>query len=259
VSQCPNCSAELEGQYCSACGQRRIDPGDLSARRFVHEVADQVATSEFKFKTLRTLRALLTPGLLTTEFLAGRRQRYLGPIKVYFVCAAIFFLAAPLAGFTLQSLIADDQSGDLMSRVAARAGERGLDPVVLSQRFDLRLPSVYTLTLGSGVIAVAAMLRLLFRRTIPFGAHVIFALHYFSFLYLVTATAGSTRRFGLADEVAATIAVLLIVPYLFIALKRAYLGSIPWTLLKSAVLLLLTFAFNYVADAGAIRLTLALL
>ena len=91
-------------------------------------------------------------------------------MKVYFVCAAIFFLAAPIAGFTLPSLIADDRSGELLRLVAARASARGIDPAVFSQRFDLRLPSVYTLALGSGVIAVALMLQLLFRRGLPFGA-----------------------------------------------------------------------------------------
>jgi hypothetical protein len=180
-------------------------------------------------------------------------------MKLYFVCAAIFHLAAPLAGFTLPALIADDRSGGLLRLAAAGASARGIDPAVFNQRFDLRLPSVYTLALGSGVIAVAAMLQLLFRRGLRFGAHVVFALHYFAFLYLVTAIAGSSRRFGLMDEVAAGAAIVAIVPYVFIALRRVYPGSIPWLLVKSAVVIVLTLAFNFVADAGAIRLTLAML
>jgi hypothetical protein len=259
VTRCPNCSAEFEGQYCSACGQTRIDPGDLSARRFFHEFADEVVTLRSKFRMMRSLRALLTPGLLTTEYLAGRRQRYLSPIQLYLVCAALFFLAAPLAGFTLTSLIVDDPSGDLARLIAVRAGQRGLTPDLFGQRFDLRIQSVYTLTLCTGVIAVALMLQLLFRRGLPFGAHVIFALHYFSFLYLVTAASGASRRFGLPDDAAAGLAVCLITPYLFMAVKRVYPGSVPWTLLRSTVLLLLTFALNYVASASAIRLTLAML
>jgi len=38
---------------------------------------------------------LLIPGLLTAEFLAGRRQPYLTPFKAYVICAALFFLSAP--------------------------------------------------------------------------------------------------------------------------------------------------------------------
>jgi hypothetical protein len=259
VRHCPNCSAVLSDQYCPACGQRRIDPRDLSARSFFGDLADQVGMLGFGFTTLRTLRALLIPGLLTTEFLGGRRQPYLSPIKVYFFCAAIFFLAAPIVGFTLPALIADDRSGHLSELVLARAAAHGIDPAVFSQRFDLRLPSIYTLALGSGVLAVALMLQLLFRRGLPFGAHVVFALHYFAFLYLATATAGSIRRFGVLDEVAAATAIAVMVPYVFVALKRVYRDSIPWTVLKSAVVIGLTLALNFVADAGAIRLTLAVL
>jgi hypothetical protein len=259
VPQCPNCSAILRGQYCAACGQRRIDPRDLSARRFLADFADEVATFGFKFRTLRTLRALFVPGLLTSEFLAGRRQPYLSPIKVYFLCAAIFFLAAPLAGFTLPALIAGDASGGLQQLVASRASARGLDTAALSQRFDVRLPSVYTLALGSGVIAVALLLQLLFRRGLPFGAHMVFALHYFSFLYLVTALAGSSRRLGLRDDVAAGIAVGVMIPYVIFGLRRAYRERIVWTLLKSAAVIVLTLALNFAADTAAVRLTLALL
>ena len=258
MPQCPNCSAVLTGQYCASCGQRAIDPRDLSSRRFVSELTDEVGSLGSRLKTVRTLRGLLTPGLLTVEFLAGRRQPYLSPIKVYFVCAAIFFLTAPLAGFTLPSLIADDQSGELRRLVAGQISARGLDPAVFSQRFDLRLPSVYTLALGSGVIAVAVLLQL-FRRRVPFGAHLVFALHYFAFMYLMTAAAGASRRLGMADEAAAGIAIALIVPYAIVALRRAYPQSLAWILLKSAAVIALTLTVNRVADAAAIRLTLAML
>ncbi|MGE0703769.1 MAG: DUF3667 domain-containing protein [Vicinamibacterales bacterium] len=37
-----------------------------------------------KARTLRTLRGLLTPGWLTAEYLAGRRQRLLSPLQSLF-------------------------------------------------------------------------------------------------------------------------------------------------------------------------------
>jgi hypothetical protein len=249
----------LTGEYCAACGQRRLDARDLSARRLFGDLVDEVGTLRSKFRTLHTLRTLLRPGLLTTEFLAGRRQAYLSPIKLYFVCAAIFFLAAPLAGFTLPALMAGDPSGELARRVAEHAAGRSIDPSVLSQRFDLRLPSVYTLALGSGVIAIAFTLQGVFRRGAPFGAHLVFALHYFSFLYLVTAAAGASRRLHVADDMAAAAAIALLVPYVVLALRRAYRESVPRTLLKSAIVIVVTLLFNRVADAAAIRLTLEML
>jgi hypothetical protein len=60
TARCPNCSAELADQYCSRCGQRRIQPEELSVRHFLHELADEVTDSRTKFKTLRTPVLLLT-------------------------------------------------------------------------------------------------------------------------------------------------------------------------------------------------------
>ena len=172
MSRCPNCSAELTHEYCSRCGQRRIHPQDLSARRFLREIADEIASFHEKFKTLRTLRGLLTPGLLTAEYLAGRRQPHLNPFKLYLVCAAIFFLSAPVAGLKLVSMLDSDASGDLSRLVSARAAERGLDRPLFNARFDVRVQSVFTITLGVAAIVFALMLQLLFlKKDRPYGAH----------------------------------------------------------------------------------------
>ena len=256
---CPNCAAELNGLYCSHCGQARIGPNDLSARRFFHDLADETGGLRFKFKTLRSLRALLTPGLLTSEYVAGRRQAYLTPLQLYFVGAALFFLAAPFAGFTLTAMMASDESGELASLVVARAADRGLNPAMLAQRFDLQVKSVYTLALGTGVIAVAGTLQLLCRSNLRFGAHLVFALHYYCFLYLATAATGAVRQLGVLEDVAALLAVCLIGAYLFFALRLNYAGPTALTLLRWAAVLIVVLAFNYLADTTAVRLTLALL
>lgn len=68
------------------------------------------------------------PGALTQHFLEGRRRPYLSPIKLYLVCAAVFFLAAPVAGFSLESMLDADRSGALKALVSARQSERHLAP-----------------------------------------------------------------------------------------------------------------------------------
>jgi Protein of unknown function (DUF3667) len=248
----------MNGRYCSECGQARIGPGDLSARRFANDLADETASLRFKFKTFASLRALLTPGLLTAEYLAGRRQRYLTPLQLYLVCAALFFLAAPVAGFTLTSMIAGDPSGSLARLATARSAERGVDPEVFNQRFDARVKTIYTIALGAGALVLAVLLQLLFRHG-PFGAHLVFALHYFSFVYLATAIAGVSRRLYLLEASAAALGLCLMAAYLFVALRRIHTGSTAFILLKSAAALVLILACNYFADLTAVRLTLSLL
>jgi Protein of unknown function (DUF3667) len=259
MSQCPNCSAELGDEYCARCGQRRIDPQELSARHFLSELTDAITDFRSRFKTGRTLGLLLIPGALTETFLAGRRKPYLGPFKLYLVCAAFFFLSAPVAGFTLASMLDDDRSGVLRQLASARAAKRHLDPAFFNARFDIRVQSVYTVTLGAAAVVFALMLQALFRRhRWPFGAHLVFAAHYVSVMYLVTVAAGLSRRIGLSIDLAALGGYVVILPYLVVALKRVYAESAAATAWKGAVLTLLTFVLNDLASALAIRLTLAL-
>lgn len=259
VSRCPNCSAALALEYCPVCGQRRIDPQDLSARHYFRQVGDEIATLHERFKTLRTLRALLRPGLLTAEFLAGRRQPYLTPFKVYVVCAAMFFVAAPIAGFTLASMMASDEAGTLSRLASDRAAARGLDMALFDARFDVRVQSVYTIILGAAAVAIAVMLQVLFRKQHrPYGAHLVFALHYVAVMYLITIAVGVSRSIGLSDDAAASAGYALILPYLIVALKRVYGESTGVILLKTAPLLLLTIVLNGLASFAAIRITFAL-
>ena len=259
MTRCPNCSAEVAFEYCPRCGQRRIHPQDLSARHYFRQLADEIATLHERFKTLRTLRKLLVPGLLSAEFLAGRRQPHLTPFKVYLACAAMFFLAAPTAGFTLASMLEADQSGTLSRLVSARAAARGLATPLFNARFDIRVQSVYPIALGAAAVVIALLLQWLFRKQRrPYGAHLIFALHFVALTYLVTILAGVSRMIGLSIDVAAAAGYGLIVPYLILALKRVYAESTGIIVLKAASVLLLTAVLNNLASFAAIRMTLAL-
>jgi hypothetical protein len=212
-----------------------------------------------KFKTVRTLRGLATPGWLTGEYLAGRRQRYLTPFKVYLVCAAIFFLSAPLAGFTLASLIESDRSGTVGRLTSARVADNDPQRPLFNARFDVRVQSVYTIAVGIEAILLAAMLQWLFRKQQwPYGAHLVFSLHFVAFMYLLTIGAGIAHTLGASTDLAATAGYVFLVPYLVVALKRVYPASIASILLKAGALTVLVVSLNGLANFVAIRLTLAL-
>src|SRR5262245_19577024 len=184
---CRNCSAVLVGEYCSICGQRGIQPDDLSARRYLRVLGGQISDSYLQFKTLRSLRALFTPGRLTREFVAGRRQPYLSPVKIYFVCAAIFFVAVPFVGLNATSMIERDPGGKLNAMVAERMAQSELGPAHFAARFDVRLKTIYTVAMGLAVIAGALALQLMYRRPPrPVGIHLVFAIHFGAFTYFVT-------------------------------------------------------------------------
>jgi hypothetical protein len=95
VAACLNCGAPLTGAFCASCGQRDIPPYP-SVRELVVDAAAEF--SGWDGRLANTLRDLIRrPGLLTHEFLEGRRVRYISPIRLYLVTSLVYFLLAASA------------------------------------------------------------------------------------------------------------------------------------------------------------------
>jgi hypothetical protein len=156
-------------------------------------------------------------------------------------------------------LIESDRSGTVGRLASARVADDDPGRPLFNARFDVRVQSVYTIALGIEATLLAMMLLLLFRKQHrPYGAHLIFALHYVAFMYLLTIGVGASRRLGVSTDLAAAVGYALLTPYLVLALKRVYPGPTGVTLLKAGVLIALIMFLNGIANFVAIRLTLAL-
>lgn len=93
-SHCEDCGAPLHGHYCSNCGQVAVDYR-RSFRHVIADVADSFLNWDSKFvKTIGLL--LIFPGWLTNQFVAGKRTRYLHPLRLYLLVSVVFFLCARL-------------------------------------------------------------------------------------------------------------------------------------------------------------------
>src|SRR5882724_1000043 len=91
LTHCENCGAELQGHWCAQCGQAAIE----YRRSFRYVVADLLNEflnwdSKF-FATIALL--ILKPWRLTNEFLAGKRVRYVNPLRLYLLASILFFFA----------------------------------------------------------------------------------------------------------------------------------------------------------------------
>jgi hypothetical protein len=87
---CPNCGFAASGHFCSNCGQKNAH-SIHSVRHFIAEATEDLTHADSR--VWGTIGALLfKPGFLTTEFLAGRRMKYLPPIRLYLVMSVLFFL-----------------------------------------------------------------------------------------------------------------------------------------------------------------------
>src|SRR5215469_6728606 len=92
TARCDNCGAAVTGRYCAACGQR-LEPPLHTLWHFIAVTTEDLTHTDSRL--WRTLGALLCrPGYLTREFLAGRRARYLPPVRLYLVISVVFFLWA---------------------------------------------------------------------------------------------------------------------------------------------------------------------
>lgn len=88
---CPNCGAPVHGPYCYACGQ-----SEKGMIRHLSEVMSDLADIVFNVDS-RIFRSLwdlyVRPGYLTTEYLTGRRARYVTPFRLFFFLTIIAFFA----------------------------------------------------------------------------------------------------------------------------------------------------------------------
>ncbi|MCI0516973.1 MAG: DUF4286 family protein [Woeseiaceae bacterium] len=92
VEQCLNCKTPLSGQYCANCGQRARSRL-ISLWELVRDAFGDLF--ELDSRLWRTMIPLFArPGLLTRDYLEGRRVRFMPPFRTYLVLSIIFFLIA---------------------------------------------------------------------------------------------------------------------------------------------------------------------
>lgn len=106
-ARCHNCGAPAPGQFCAQCGQGTTLHVP-SAREFLHEFVGHYVALEGKlWGTL--MRLLFRPGALTNEYIAGRRVRYVEPLRVYLTFSILFFFLIKLPG--LPGITTHDHDG----------------------------------------------------------------------------------------------------------------------------------------------------
>jgi len=133
-SACLNCGTPLVGPFCAECGQRDIPPYP-SVRELAIDAFWELSGWDGRFAT--TVRALVRrPGMLTREFLEGRRARYISPLRLYLMASLVYFLLAAAApdvrlesgktvfmGVRVSSTAPVDSTPSRAERVAEAAGE----------------------------------------------------------------------------------------------------------------------------------------
>ncbi len=87
---CLNCKTKVAGRFCQQCGQENIEPKESFWQLITHFFNDITHFDGKFFSSLKDL--VFKPGFLSAEYMAGKRMRYLNPIRMYLFTSAVFFL-----------------------------------------------------------------------------------------------------------------------------------------------------------------------
>ena len=230
---CPSCAEPGRGRYCSACGERFLVDHDFSLRHFFLEtLPHEVLHIDGKF--LRTVSLLLLrPGMLASEYVVGRRRRYVGPLRFYVIAFLLHAaLAALLAahGPSLSEHIRESDPTQLLARLAAsRPGVNWNDPEL---RASLNERGRWFAEIGTMLIflVIAALQKLVFYRSgRRYLEHVALSLNVVSFcivvLLLFEIGLGIFGRSHFADydvDAQQWVAFTLLPVYWLLAIRRFY-------------------------------------
>lgn len=229
-THCLNCSAALQGPFCHACGQKATHPV-LGVHDFVHE-----ATHEFLHldgKILNTVKLLVTrPGMLTKEFIEGRRARYISPLRVYLTFSLIFFFLAAVVPGARESFVRVGPTKEGAAQKGPTAEEeRQADEI--GNALMNNLPRAAFLLMP----AFALLTWLFYRRAQPYYIpHLYYSVHFHAFAFLVLAVSVLLGLIGAWGKVAGGIVFFVLFPYHYLGLRRMFGGTIGKTLAKGTVI-----------------------
>jgi thiamine biosynthesis protein ThiS len=255
---CPTCGAHGSGKFCSSCGEKKTSPEDFSLHHFLSRAFETFFDADSKiFQSF--LKLFTRPGVLSAEYVRGRRKPYMHPFQLFFVCNVIYFLLQPLTTWSglRTTLVIHTHSmrySELATRMLQhRLASKGVSESEFTAAFnhvvDLQARSLVVLMVPAFALGVWA---LEWRKRRFFGEHFVFALHFYAFwliftflvLYgLGTPVALFLARHGLIrvtehglDQGFSTIGRVALFVYLSIALRTVYRDGWVMAAFKAAAL-----------------------
>jgi hypothetical protein len=256
-ARCLNCGGPLGGPFCSSCGQRAVPPNPTVAELTGdawHEL------SGYDGRVLATIRGLLQPGKLTTDYVSGRRAHYLPPLRVYLAASVLYFVIAAAAPVSMGEAerrqvrtggvrievtgpasfgaLSEEDRAELRARLdesprILRPMLQSIldDPAAFRARVFITMPRVLF-----GMLPIFAAIVSLFYRRRPFPTALVFAVHLHSFAFVTLALSELAKFTNLVVVAvgAGILAMLCVLVYTLVATRRVYGGSWPVIAAKTA-------------------------
>jgi hypothetical protein len=173
IEKCENCQYELNESfnYCPNCSQKVAFSNKLS-ELFSHFLSDYFT---FDSKIGRSLKPLLTrPGYLTQQFLIGKREHYIQPLRMFIFLSILFFLLLSISG----SL----RTEQLVDSVNQTALNSAFGDAFWDRFFGSLLPKLFFFLLPVFALMVALLFR---KKQLNLLTHFLFAIHFHSTVFLI--------------------------------------------------------------------------
>jgi len=259
---CPSCGTKTPGQFCSHCGEKEVGDEDYSLRHLLEDTV--AALTLLESRVLRSVWLVTSkPGYLSSEYLQGRRVRYMKPLQLFIFLNVVYYFSLTL--FTATTFT---------TPLATQLHMNNYYPVYASRQVDHKLQkeqisyetlekkynertSVLSKTLIFLLIPIFALLfyALFFKKRRYFVEHVVVATHFWSFSLILLGVMlplasvlliRSSKALNLSaayvtnDGVASSTLQICFAVYLFVMLRESYVAS-KWYCALTAVTIAWSF------------------
>ena len=257
---CRNCGTPAGGKFCPECGQD-TQPHPPTAREFLHEFVGHYIALEGPLWI--TLKTLARPGALTLEYLAGRKRRYVHPLRLYLTASIVFFIVAKVflpaldsrvvsthgadrSIATFQCDVGDTVCRDIEQRIRKNFGD--MTRAQAGERMSQRLVELFPYAMFVLLPVFALLTRAVYwNRPCNYGEHLVFALHYHAAVFFIGALVEPLRM-----------PVLWTLPsaiYLFAAMHKVFGGRAIPSILRSTFVFVFYFILLAVTIAAIVTAT----
>ncbi len=255
---CENCGTPVEDSFCTSCGQSTSSI-DLPVVDFARDFASEALSLDSRVR--RTLWPLIVrPGQVAREYVEGHRARFVPPVRLYLMASFFMFVvlsftelrvsnvevggrqvtADSIAAFAPREEAQDEGQGsfevdlgedEINQRIAVGFQRLLADPAAFNQVFIDRLAKSMFILLP----AFAGLLKLLWWKRL-YVHHLVFAIYFHSFVFLLVGLVGLPEALGWEWLAQAMEFLMLTVPlYLVVALRTFYASGWIGTVLKAGV------------------------
>ncbi len=259
-NKCRNCNHLLNGDFCSACGQKNTQV-NLGIVHFIKIALNEVVGYDTRLK--KTFKYIFTqPGMITKRHNEGARNSFVQPMRLYLFISLVMFLSINLTGARVTSTT--ESSTETVSVKIYKQPE-----IPLSFYFDItsdnsdvyndkikyiadtnRYPELnqqivngfsYAMFLLLPFFAVFTKLLLLNKHR-SYVEHLIFSIHFHVFIFIIATIAVYGNLLHVTSLWRGGF-LFLYVLYLIISLKNAY----SLTLFRSVITAIVIFFLHVAA------------